>query len=126
MNTNARRIAIIVIAVMLFGLFGWYIFIQNQQNAIGFLGQKRGFSSETPTFGGNTGSINALAKKSLIQDVIDQMPLLGNTGSVESASTTEYIEPVQQLSPTPAVGTFSSKTPFTVYFVERVSGNLFF
>jgi hypothetical protein len=100
MNNNARRITLIVIGIMLLGLFGWYIFIQDQQNAIGFLGQKRGFSSETPTFGGSTGSTNALAKKSLIQGVIDQMPLLGNTEPPASASTTEYIEPVQQLSPT--------------------------
>jgi hypothetical protein len=111
---------------MVLGLFGWYIFIQNQQNAIGFLGQKRGFSSETPTFGGSTGSTNALAKRSLIQEVIDQVPLLGGGEAEQSTSSVVSIEPVQQLSPTPSVGTFfSSKTPTIVYFVERVSGNLF-
>jgi hypothetical protein len=110
----------IVLALVIIAFGVWYFLIANKQNTLDAELAGRGIESAIPTFGGGLGS--------LYENTAESFGSASTT--VTRADSPKILAPkLWQLSAVPAAGVaaFSSTTASStsLYFLERVSGNVF-
>lgn len=149
-----KYIGFAAIALLLFGLLGWYVFIQRQSASIESADEARGFSIGIPSFLGSRGSTAANTESAgdSVESPAAQAPAPGgsdrtsafvrflgigssgegarsNAGAgVQSAPTpTEQVAPrFWRVSANPVAGlAFTASTSSTLRYIERATGYVF-
>lgn len=119
-DTTFRFIGLTAIALLLFGLAGWYVFISRQATNVGDLSESRGFDVGVPSFTGSRGSTAENIALGFGADL---------RGAQTASSSEETPRPPRMWrvssSPVAGAGFVVSGSSTLVRFVERSTGHVF-
>jgi len=111
--TSLRYIGIALLALMLAGLAGWYLFLRERTADVEAGAAARGFGSGIPAFTGALGST--------LTNLLSGFAIEPADSTREGAQAPR----LWRVNPTPVAGMGFSATSSTVYFMERSTGYIF-
>lgn len=119
-DTTFKYIGIAAIALLLFGLVGWYFFISRQTANVSELSEARGFDVGVPAFTGSRGSTAENIARGFSPEVV---------AAQQNASSTGEERPPRMwrvnTSPVAGAGFVSVASSTLLRFIERSTGHIF-
>lgn len=119
-DTTFKYVGFAAIALLLFGLAGWYVFIARQAASVGDLSESRGFDVGVPSFTGSRGSTAENIALGFGADLL----------AAQAASSTEEDSRPPRMwrvnsSPIAGAGFVTIGSSTILRFVERSTGHVF-